>query len=542
MNPSNSNLKYGLSQEQSWSKHYKNLKARENTLQPEELYQLAFAAYLTGKDEECLNILARTHHRFLEIGQAKDAVRCAFWIGMLLMFKGERARGSGWFSRAHRLLEDHHIKGAENGLLLLPAGLGALGGGKADLALTQFKNALEIGHGYKDPDLTTLSLLGQGQAKIHMGDIAEGISLLDEAMVAVESSNISPLVVGIVYCAVIETCQLIYDIRRAQEWTAVLSQWCESQPDLIPFRGQCLIRRSQIRHIHGEWSQALDEMQQACQMLSSPPGEPAAGEAYYLLAEIFRMKGDFTQAEKYYLEANKWGRKPQPGLALLRLAQNEEDAAIKSIQNAFDEAKTSLQKLKILPAYIKIMLAEDHLKEAHMALEQLIEVAQKYDATFIQAITSYCQGELFLMDQDPEAAINSLRQSLKLWYELNAPYEAASARFLLGRAYKEQGDLDSAIMELKSAQWIFQELEAQPDLEKVDALLEINKPQEYHGLTLRELQVLQLVAEGEKNKAIADQLFISERTVERHLSNIFDKLNVNSRTEATAFAYKHQFL
>jgi DNA-binding CsgD family transcriptional regulator len=544
MKPSSRNQRFqsGSYREQSWSEVYKALKAREQELKPEERYQLALAAYLTGHDGESMDILARTHHQFLENEKIGKAVRCAFWIGMLHMFKGERARGSGWFSRAQRLVEEHQYEGPENGLLLLPAGLGSLGAGNAEMAQINFKNAFETGKGYNDPDLTTLSLLGQGQALIQSGNIPGGLALLDESMVAVESAHISALVVGIVYCAVIETCQKIFDIRRAQEWTAVLSRWCESQPDLVPFRGQCLIRRSQIRHIHGEWSAALDEMQRACQILSEPPGEPAAGEAYYQLAEIFRLRGDFQQAEKLFVEANNWARKPQPGLALLRLAKNEKEMAVNSIQNALDETKTPLQRIKILPAYIEIMLAHDRIKEAGSAVDELKTFAEKYDAVFIQATTAYCQGTFFLKEDKPAAAAKMFRISFNLWNELNAPYEAASARLFLGIAYRDKGDHDSARMEFTAAQWIFKELEAWPDLKKVEALIDKKTDPDRHGLTLREVQVLQLVSDGDTNKSIANKLFISERTVERHLSNIFNKLHVNSRTEATTFAFKQKIL
>ena len=485
MSPSNKyrNLQSGSYRKQSWSKVYDTLKDREKALEPEELYQLGLAAYLTGHDGESIDILTVTHHQFLEDEKIKQAIRCAFWIGLLLMLRGERARGSGWLSRAKRLVEEYTYEGSENGLLLIPSGLGALGSGNAEMAYKNFKAAHEIGKDNNDPDLTTLSLLGQGQAKIQLGDISEGITLLDESMVAVESADISPIVVGIVYCAVIETCQMIFDIQRAQEWTAVLSQWCESQPDMVPFRGQCLVRRSQIRHIHGEWSEALDEMLRACQILSEPPGEPATGEAYYQLAEIFRLRGDFQQAENYYLEANKWTRKPQPGLALLRLAQNERDLAIESIQNALDEAKTPLQRIKILPACTEIMLAHDKIAEARSCVDELGDLAKKYDANFLQAITAYCDGAVLLKEGNPTAAIKVLRKSLNFWNELDAPYETASVRLLLGIAYRNKGDHDSAKMELTAAQWIFKELEATPALKKVEALIDEKKEPDLHGIT-----------------------------------------------------------
>lgn len=542
MNPHSRYFQHGSYREQSWTETYKALKKREETLKTGELYQLAVAAYLLGKDVESIDILSTTHHHFLKTENVSQAIRCAFWIGMLLMIKGERSRGGGWFSRAQRLAEEHPCKGTENGLLLIPAGLKSLSTGSADIAYANFKKACEAGKGYNDPDLTTLSLLGQGQAMVQLENISKGMALLDEAMVATESADISPLVLGIVYCAVIETCLKVYDIRRAQEWTAVLSQWCESQPDMLPFRGQCLIRRSQIMHIHGEWSKAQEEMQRACRILSKPPGEPAAGEAYYLLAETFRLRGDFQQAEECYIEANRWRRKPQPGLALLRLAQNEKELAVNGVQRALDETNTPLQRIKILPAYIDIMLGREKITEARSAVNELIAAAEKYDTTYIQAITAYCQGALLLKENKPAAAVKALCKSLNFWNELDAPYRAATTRLLLGIAYKDQRDQDTAMMELTAAQRIFKDLKALPDLKKVEALLEVRHEPDLHGLTSRELQVLLLVAGGKTNKTIADKLSISERTVERHLSNIFNKLQVNSRTEATAFAYKNHFL
>lgn len=541
MNPSNTNRQRGSYREQSWSELYEALKERED-LQPEELYQLTIAAYLTGRDEESLEVLIRAHHLFLAQEKIERAVKAGFWIGMLLTFRGERARGGGWFSRVQRLVEEHQYTGPEKGLLRIPAGLGALGAGKAEAAYDHFKNVREAGKGYRDPDLTALSLLGQGQALIQMGNRLEGVALLDESMVAVESAGSSPLVVGIVYCAVIETCQLIFDIRRAQEWTAALSRWCESQPDLVPFRGQCLIRRSQIMHLHGDWPAAQEEMQRACRLLSRPPGEPAAGEAYYLLAEGYRLRGDFPQAEQLYVEATRRGRKPQPGLALLRLAQKEKERALKSVQNALQEAKTPLHRVKILPAYVEVMLAHERIAEARTATEELAAVAQKYEAVFLKARTACCRGAVLLKEGDAGAAIKSFRRSLNGWDALNAPYEAAAVRLLLGMAYRDQGDRDTATMEWTAAKWIFRELEALPDLEKVEGLLDVEKEPDLHGLTLRELQVLRLVSQGKTNKAIAGELFISDRTVERHLSNIFNKLQVGSRTEATAFAYEHHLL
>lgn len=528
-----------------WSEVYANLlKAdRENPLESESLYTLALAAYLTGKDSECVDILARAHHQFLNRGNVNRAVLCGFWIGMLSMFKGEMARSSGWFARANRLLENSKHDCVEKGLLLVPVALQFLMKDNADKAFATFQQAADIGDAFNDPDLKTLTRLGCGQSLIMLGKIPEGVAMLDEAMVAVESDEVSPIVVGIVYCAVIETCQKIFDLRRAKEWTSVLSQWCEANPDLVPFRGQCLIRRSQIMNLHGEWSEALDEMQRACQLLSGPPGEPAAGEAYYQLAEIYRLRGDQDHAEKMYLEANKWGRKPQPGLSQLRLAQNQNDVARISIQNALDEAKNTFSRIRILPVYIEIMLTSGYNREVQSACDELSAIAEKFNATYIFAALAYSKGAILLSEEDAHSALKVLRHAYVLWDELGIPYEAARVRLLTGIAYRKVGDEDSAMMELTAAQWVFQELNAMHDLARTDELIKRNTRRDVHGLTLREVQVMQLVAAGDTNKSIASKLFISERTVERHLSNIFNKLGVTSRTAAAStFALKHKFL
>jgi ATP/maltotriose-dependent transcriptional regulator MalT len=527
-----------------WSDAYAHLSAtdKENPLNPEDLELLAITAYLIGKDGDSIDTLTRAHHEFLSRDDVKQAVRCAFWLGMQLMNKGEQARSGGWFARAQRLVDESHIDCVEKGLLLVPVALQYLGGGDAKNSYAIFEQAGGIADRFNDPDLMTLSRLGRGQALIQQGKITEGVSLLDESMVAVDSGEISPIASGIVYCAVIETCQKIYDIRRAQEWTTALSRWCESQPDMVPFRGQCLVRRAEILQLHGEWPEAMNEVQRACQFLTQPHGEPAAGEAYYRQAELYRLYGEFDKAEDTYREASKWGRKPQPGLSMLRLTQGQMDAAQAAIQNALNEAKNILTRARILPAYIEIMLACNTIEYARKAMDELSTIASNIDATFIQAVSAYCLGTVLYAEGNDTAALKELRKASTLWNELDTPYETARTRVLIGLIYQKLDDIDTADLEFKAAQWIFKQLEAIPDLTRVTSLIKHTTDRDSYGLTLRELQVLRLLATGETNKSIAARLFISERTVDRHLSNIFNKLGVSSRTAATSWAYKHQLL
>lgn len=519
---------------------------RERALAPQDLERIATAAFLLGDDEGSAAAWERVHREYLEMDDLPGAARGAFWLGFGLMQVGESARGGGWIGRAGRLLEEGECDCVESGYLLLPVGLRCLAQGDHGGATDAFVQVEGTGEHFGDTDLITLGRLGQGQCLIRTGEIEQGVGLLDEVMVAVDIEETSPIVVGIVYCAAIEACNEIYDVARAQEWTGVLSRWCDSQPDLVPYRGQCLVRRAEIMQLKGAWPDALQESQRACERLSRPePGRPAAGAAFYQRAELHRLRGEFAEAEAAYREASQRGRKPQPGLAQLRRAEGRIDAARTAITRVLDEARETRSRSRILPAYIEIMLAADDLPAARTAVDELVEVSRALGAPLIRAIAERARGAVLLAEGDSRSALDALRNSSAGWDELDAPYDAACVRVLIARACRELGDDDTADMEFEAARSTFRKLGAEPDLERLHALTRGaasagTGPE--HGLTRRELEVLSQVATGRTNRAIAGELFISERTVERHVSNIFRKLSVSSRAEATAYAYEHQLI
>lgn len=530
-------------QHRSWADAYSFLTSadREHSLDAEDLELLAKAAYLIGKETSCIEVWARAHQKFLVQENTKRAANSAFWIGMLLFFQGKHAQGGGWMARARRLIEEHQQDCAEQGFLLVPEGLQYLRKGEAEAAHERFSKAAEIGKLFNNPDLVILGRLGRGQALIQQYKIAQGTTLFDEVMVAVVSDEISAIVAGIVYCAVIETCQKIYDLQRAQEWTAALSRWCESQPDLIPYRGQCLVRRAEIMQLHGEWPDAMNEVRRACD-LTQTSGLPATGEAFYRQAELYRLQGKFLKAGKAYKQASKWGRNPQPGLALLQLAQKKTEAAKTAIRQVEDETQDRMDRSKILPAYVEIMLASAELQTAEDRADELSDIASELGAPFLQAIAARAQGSVLLANAKPGEALKKLRRSWSIFKNIESPYEAARTQVLIGRACQKLGDDNTAEMEFDASRRIFQQLGASPDLSKVDALTQKTLSDKTHGLTSRELEVLCILATGKTNKDIADELFISERTVDRHVSNILSKLNVPSRAAATAFAYEHDLI
>ncbi|MBA2273061.1 MAG: DNA-binding response regulator [Actinobacteria bacterium] len=522
---------------QAWGNAFAQLSAkdRERPLEAEDLERLAVAAYMVGKDDNCAEAWTRAHHLYLRRRDSAAASRCAFWQACGLYFKGEMAPAMGWVARGRHVLEVAEEDCVEQGWLLFLTALPIMFQGDPEKAHSDFVQAGRIAERFADPDVMTLSRLGRGQSLIMQQETTEGMALLDELMVAVVSGEVSPIVAGIAYCAVIDLCQTLFDLRRAREWTAALSRWCDSQPDLVPYRGNCLVHRCEIFQLQGAWSDALEAAERACEWLSGPTAWDSLGSAFYQLGEIERLRGEFPKAEEAYRQASQAGREPEPGMSLLRLAQRRVDVAVVAIRRVWDEARDPMSRSRMLPAYVEIMLAAKDVGAASGAAVELAQIAGELNAPFLHAVATHAAGAVLLAEGDIQAALARLRFAYAAWRELDAPYYAARVRVLIGVACRELGDGDSAEMELEAARRVFEELGAAPGLERVRELTRSSAG----GLTARELEVLALVASGKTNRAVATELFLSEKTVARHVSNIFTKLGLSSRSAATAYAYEH---
>ena len=514
---------------------------RESSLAPDDLALLATCAYMVGREAEYRELLERAHRAYLDAGEELAALRCAFWIGVTLASHGEIGRASGWLRRARRLLERQGGDRVERGYLLLPAVFEQKASGDWEAAVATAGEAAAIGERSGDPDLFALAAHEQGEILIKIGRLDEGLGLLDEAMVAVTAGELSPIVAGIVYCGVILACQDAHEVRRAREWTAALSAWCSRQPDLVAFTGRCLVHRAEIMQLEGAFSDALEEARRAAERCLQGENPAAAGEARYRQGEIHRVRGDFGAAEEAYREASRLGHEPQPGLALLRLAQGEPDAAATTIRRVVGETAEAGERAGILPACIEIMLAVDDVEAARGACHELESIAEGQEAGALGALAAQARGAVELAAGDAASALASLRRAGEVWQQLRAPYEAARVRELAGRACQVLGDEDTAALELEAGRAAYAELGASPDLARLRSLGGAPRD-DAHGLTERELEVLRHLAAGETNKAIAAELVLSERTVDRHVSNIFAKLRVSSRAAATAYAYEHRLL
>jgi DNA-binding CsgD family transcriptional regulator len=516
----------------SWAAVYDGLAGAEEA---DDLERLATAAYMLGLEDDYFGAMERACEGHSEAGERRRAARCAFWIGVQFVQRGQMGPGTGWIGRAQRLL-DGEGDCVEQGYMLMPVAFQQQAQGDLEGAAATAGEAAEIAQRFGDKDLFSLAVHSQGELLVKAGQTREGFRLLDEAMVGVMGGELSPVVTGIVYCSVILACEDVYELRRAREWTAALSRWCEQQPDLVAFTGRCLVHRAQLLQLQGAWSDALEETNRADRRFEQSMNRMAAARACYLRGEVHRLRGELAGADEAYREASRLGGEPQPGLALLRLAQGNRDAAAASIRRVAAETADRLRRAALLPAYAEIMLAVGEVDEARRVCDELEATSAESESEMLRAMGATTRGAVELAAGDPAGALASLRQAVQAWNELEAPYEAARARVLAGLACRELGDEDAFALELDTARGAFEELGAAPDVAAVDAL---RGRRDAHGLSGRELEVLGLVAAGKSNREIASELVISEHTVARHVQNIFSKLGVTSRTAAGAFAFEH---
>jgi DNA-binding CsgD family transcriptional regulator len=539
-----------------WAEAFRQLSAADGLapLGGNDLELLATSAFLAGHDDVSLDAWTRAYHDSCRDGKAPRAARCAFWMILQLLSSGEWARANGWLATARRLLEDGQHDCGERGLLSVIVSRAQLKDGNDAAAHDAAAEAIAMTDRFNDPDLKAFGCLAQGLVHVKRGEAVAAAALFDEAMVTVTTGDVSPIAIGVVYCAVIEACYEVLDLRRAREWTAVLAQWCGTQPDLVPFRGHCLVHRAETMRLGGAWLSAMNEAAHACKRATESAGREGslrsgqplrgypAGAAFYELAEICRVRGKFAEAEEAYRQASLHGRSPEPGLALLRATEGRTDTAVTAIRRVLDQPQKRWTRANVLAAAVEILARAGDLAAARAAAEELTAMARAIDAPFLRAHAAQARGTVLLAECEPRAALTELRIAWMAWQELEIPYEGARVRVMIGLAYRALDDEDAAAMEFDAARHVFLRLDAVPDLMRVDELFAVSPDATTPHLTARELQIIRLLASGRTNRSIARQLTISQRTVDRHVSNILTKLNLPSRSAATAYAYQHNLV
>ena len=514
----------------AWRDAFEALEGVER-LDQDEVECLAVAAHLVGETDASALAWEQGQRLAASRGDPERAARCAFWLGLDLLLRGEEARASGWFARVERLTE-REPAGVASGLLLIPRFLAAVGTGDADDAMKLASAMRAIGEDVGDGDLFAFGLLSEGEALVLLGEVYEGMRRLDEVMVAIAEDGVSPITTGIVYCAVIAACMRNLDLRRAAEWTEALWSWCGTDTTVVPYRGQCLVHRSQVLMNRGAWDEAAAEADRARAHLDAA-GHPAMGEAIYQQAELCRLRGLLGESERSYRTASRHGRPPMPGLGLLRLAQGRKQAAAASARRMLEEVSSDAERPTVLAAAVEILLAAGDVQAASSVCDELDRAAASQSAILVTALAATSRGRLLVAEGDPTDACVHLRSAAECWRVVDVPYEAARARALTAQAYELLGDFDAAELERDAARNSFEQLGARTELHRIAPGVNTSP------LTMREQEVLRFVAAGLTNRAVADELVISEHTVSRHLQNIFTKIDVSSRAAATAYAFEH---
>lgn len=522
----------------AWRHAYRALLAADRAvpLQVDDLDRLATAAYLSGHDLEHQQTLERLYRIHVESGVGPRAASCAFWLAITFLLRGDTGRSNAWTARGQRLVEDHDC--VERGYLAMVVAEQRLRDGHADEAHALGDAAAAVGESFGDVNLTAAARHAQGRALIQQGEIASGLRRLDETMLAAVAGELSPIMTALMYCSVIDTCQQVHALGRAREWTAAFSRVCEQQPEMV-FNGICLVHRSEILQWQGAWPDALTEACRACERAERFDRKPP-GAALYQQGEIHRLRGEYDQADAAYRAASEQGYEPQPGLALLRLGQGRPDAACAALRRLTSATGDRLRRARLLPAHLEIMVAMGDVDEAKASRDELRQLAEVFDSDVLRAVAAQGDGAIALATDRPEDALDPLRAAFERWNRLEAPYEAARVRILIGRGCRALGDGEAAALEFAAARTVFERLGAGPDLASLDALNDPTESTSAGPLSRREIGVLRMIATGRTNKQIAAELCLSERTIDRHVSNILDKLDVPSRAAATAYAFEHK--
>lgn len=525
----------------AWRETYERLAERDPaSLSPDELDLLADALFWLDRPDESVEV-RRDAYRAHVADHTMDRATLAAWRLFYDHFLvGEVAVANGWLERARRHASDAPGS-VESGWLDVAEADRFLADGRARDALEHADRAVDAGRRHDDPDLMAMALQAKGRVHIALDQERDGVALLDEAMVAVVNDELDPLFTGWVFCNVISACHARADLGRAAEWSDAAMRWCDALQDGRMYPGLCRVYSVELACLRGTWEAAEADARRACDELTTH--DPRfAGEAFYMVGELARLRGDFEAAQEAFARAHELGRVPQPGLALVRMAEHREADAAKALRAAPRPAASALlPRAQLLDARLDAELAVGDEDAARAAAEELRDIAESSASPMLGAIAAAADGKVLLARGDAVAANRRLRDACNVFQQLGLPYEAAQTQVRLGLSARAQGDDDTAGLEMEAARAAFERLGARPDADRVLRLLG-EDPAPRARLTDRELEVLGLVTEGFTNREIAEALTVSRHTVARHLSNIFTKIGVTSRSAATAYAYEHELV
>jgi class 3 adenylate cyclase len=440
----------------------------------EDLERYGEAAWWRGQLGEAIRLRERAYVAYSGEGKDLDASRVALTLSWDEANRGAFSVAQGWFATAERLLENREESAEHGRIALTRASQAMFAEGNYPAAIEHFDHAYELAKRFGDRDTQMLAIAGKGRALMKSGEIEKGLELLDEGSAAAVSGELRAYSTTLVYCMTISSCQDVGDFRRAAEWTEAANRWCD-RLDVTGFPGACRIHRAEIMRLRGDLEAAEKVAMAACDELHDFERYITA-LGHYEVGEIRRRLGDFAAADEAYARANELGHDPQPGLALLRLAEGKLDAAVAGITRALAEVEDPLSRLRRLPAHVEIAVAARDLKTARVAAAELEQIVDSYKigvrrAPAFDAAVHIAAGRIALAENDTEEAVRRLRQARDQWREVGAPFETAQARLLLGVAFRRGGDDHAAATELDAAHAAFEHIGAKADTQRAAELL-----------------------------------------------------------------------
>jgi len=524
-----------------WLTAYQSLSSMDDAqLSGADFAALAMAAHLVGRRNDCIQALQRAYAAHESTGDRLGAVRAAFWLARTLSEGGEPILAGGWSARGERLLEQIPEDVVERGYLQIVRMLALIGSGELEQAQGVAASVTEYGRRFDDRNLLAVGLNAQGRLLTAQGQVQEGLRLVDEAMVGVVAGELDTIFAGQVYCSTIEACQWVGDLGRMAQWTSAITQWCDAQPGLVAFTGQAAVHRGQLMRVGGAFRDALLELELAVTRYSDIGGHPAVALAHAERGDVLRLLGDLDGAEAAFHAAADLGLDAQPGQALLLLVRGRTDAAVAAVRRCLAGTRLAMERNRLLPGAIEVLVAVGQVDEAAELVDELTDIAGAFGCLSLRAASHYAAAQVAVERGQPEVALPAVRSAQTDWTAIGARYEVGRCRMLLGRTLRLLGDEDAARAELAESRKAFAALGAEPAERRAAELL--GRQPAPGGLSPREVEVLALVAAGASNAQIAAELVLSERTVARHVSNIFAKLDVGSRTAAAAFAFENDLV
>lgn len=503
-------------------------------LSAQDMAALADAAWWQGAIDESTSAMEEAYRLWLhgDVPQPPAAAMVALDLAFSWFLRGEEGMGSGWMARAQRLLADEPPC-VEHVYLRLVGIEGAIAAGDYPAAREAARSVAGEARRYGDETLEALALVSDGVAAIKHGDVRDGLSVLDAAMLPVVAGRVRPAFAGSIYCTLMSICHELADLRRASQWTDATARWCDGFDHAVMFVGVCRMHRAQLLQVQGAWAEAESEIALVCEELARM-NVVAVGMAHYELGEVRRCRGDLAGAEAAYGDAHRYGRDPHPGLALVWIAQGRIHAAAAALDATLRCTVDPLARTSLWAALVEAAVGTGDLQTARMAADELDRAAVTYGSSGLNAAAQLARGRVLLADGDPGGAAESLATARRQWHDIGAPYQVAQARLLLSDALARQGNDEAAARERAAARAVLAELGVEPSRSPRG-----DRTTRPGGLTRRESEVLGLVARGMSNREVAAALVLSDKTIARHLANVYTKLGVTSRTAAAAFAHEH---